>query len=173
MGFNYPYFCYPLWLQVIDSWLYMKGMKTMWQFRWQMRSIIWLNSPGCTDSQGATNSFHFFGSGFNMLLFPGTLAAQVLVVYQGDCSSGQLHLIGLRFVGCPVSSAVEMREWSCNGYSWDLEWTWNLETQYLGLESLLTNCVTLGKSPNFKACYIICKMGLTILSHVLSHNEIE
>lgn len=52
----------------------------------------------------------YFASGFNMELFLGALAAQVVVVYQVDCSSGQRSLIGLRFVGCPASSGMEMHE---------------------------------------------------------------
>lgn len=44
-------------------------------------------------------SAFYFGSGFNINLFLGTLAAQVLVMYyQGDCSSGQLGLIGFRLL---------------------------------------------------------------------------
>lgn len=44
---------------------------------------------------------------FNIWLFLGTLAAQVLVVLQGDCSSGPFSLIGFRFVGCPASSGMK------------------------------------------------------------------
>lgn len=128
------YFCYPLWLQIIESWLHIKGMKLR-QFRWQMRSIIWLNSPSFTIPQGVTNMLSYlFCKRFQHRVVLGTLAAQVVVVYQVDCSSGHRSLIGLRFVGCPASSGMEMHEWSCNGYCCDVEWTWDLESQDMDLE---------------------------------------
>lgn len=49
-----------------------------------------------------------FASGFNIAVL-GTLADQVVVVYQVDCSSGHRSLIGLRFVGC-LASGMEMHE---------------------------------------------------------------
>lgn len=64
-------FCHPLWLQIIESWLHIKGTKLR-QFRWQMRSIIWLNSPSCIIPRSVTNMLSYlFASGFHMALFLG------------------------------------------------------------------------------------------------------
>lgn len=153
--FNYPYFCYPLWLQVIESWLYMKGMKTIWQFRWQMRSIILtFNLPSCVDPQCVTNMLSsLFWKWFQHVVVSWDFGCSGLSGVSKRCSSGQRSLTGLRFVGCPASSGMEMHEWSCNGYCCDVEWTWDLESQDLDLEKSplchLTSCVTLGKSTNF------------------------
>lgn len=126
-------FCYPLWLQIIESWLHIKDVKLR-QFRWQMRSIIWLNSPSRIIPQCHQYAFLLIFQVVSTWSCSWDLDAQVVVVYQVDYSSGHRSLIGLSFVGCPASSGMEMHEWSCNGYCCDVEWTWDLESQDLDLE---------------------------------------
>lgn len=139
-------FCYPLWLQIIESWLRIKGTKLR-QFRWQMRPIIWLNSPSCITPQCHQYAFLLILQVVSTWSCSWDLATQVVVVYQVDCSSGHRRLIGLSFVGCPASSGMEMHEWSCN---WILLWcgmNMGFGVPRPGFREVplpLNSCVTLG-----------------------------
>lgn len=111
-------------------------------------------SPTFTDPQMSPNMLSFyFGSGFNIDLFLGTLAAQVLVMYyQGDCSSGQLSLIGFRLL--VVLPPLEWKRMS-DPVMVSLWCSWinmGFGVRGPGFRKVYTLpliiCVTLGKSPN-------------------------
>lgn len=161
----------------------MKGTKTMWQFRWQMRSSFWLNECHpllLTHKCHQICSPFYFGSGFNIDLFLGTLAAQVLVMYyQGDCSSGQLSLIGFRLL--VVLPPLEWKRMS-DPVMVSLWCSWinmGFGVQGPGFRKVYTLpliiCVTLGKSPNLLKPVLSVKnfkKGI-IIPHITCHNESE
>lgn len=72
--------------------------------------INYLTQLSCIDPQVSPMFSSLFWKWFQHVVVSWDfLAAQVLVVYQADCSSGQQSLTGLRFVSCPAFG-MEMHE---------------------------------------------------------------